>query len=221
MSTALEVANKALQLLALRPIHVLTNDTTEQARVVYDGIHGTVSNLLSQKDWSVNRILKELTGVANDGSYFESYSYVYDIDALTPTFDHLTAVMDTDHCPITEFTQQDPTSGTHVLLANEEKLIISYAQKIVGEAGWLDWFPNWPEYFTNLVAIGLARDVCLRLTKDLQLLQLLERRYNDALTLARGMDIQDNYSREARLSQTSLDAGSGAFVSAHDNHGEI
>lgn len=197
MSTDLQVVNKALRHLGQFPIENLAENTSAVSRAMKDGLADSIKGVLSNYNWTANRVSEESTGTLITPTDAH-WVYRHDITALSATMDSLISVKTGSG----DYTYDFQVVGD-ILDTIEEIITITYTKVITTVA-------DVPEYLASLIAAHLAMESCMVITGDGNKYYAMERIYARELTRAR--------SQELRMNPHGLewmDDNNSSFLCAH------
>jgi hypothetical protein len=154
MVSKVELANMALDALAVDRIASLTEASTP-ARLVQRRIDGAIEAVLELSDWSFARAIVALAEVTND-DWNQRYERKYDLPSDVLAVIRIVPEIDIPNTPPIDF---ELANGA--LYTSFPEVRIQYTRRAMDPAAW-------PRNFTEAVALKLAMDVAMPLTRKRQ-----------------------------------------------------
>lgn len=167
-----DLANQALAHLSRDTIRDL-DGTSVAAIHMKANIQAAIEEVIEEYDWPQCRVTQTLTTVELDDMRGWTYAYAIPSDCV-----FIWGIKIPGDDDVKEFEvgmSSNPDSDTSYIFANDASLYIRFGSR---RASLSRFSPQ----TVALMALNLARKACMPLTKDKQLLQLLDRRYTLALS---------------------------------------
>jgi len=199
MSDRLDIYNRALLSLGAEPLTEETGTTTVH-KIIEGFYEESVIAMFEARPWSWSSGIDESTGV-QDGNEWR-HSLPAGPAGITPMRAHRVLPVGTFWTgPINAQNSTVPTRQLNWrqegadIVTDEQTVLIQWAGAVTDETAW-------PWSFANAVAARLAFDICIPITKNVELLQVMAAKYTSAMTEAERDD--DSRGRADKRQATSL-----------------
>jgi len=204
MATNLDIANRAIREAGGQPITqtLLDTPTTATSKITSEAFVGSIEEVLSEYQWHINLVTESSTGVTT-GMPDTVFAYNHDLSALANTLDRLVTIFGSDGVQLTNWRMEGQALHT-----DYETIYIQYTFPMTSVA-------TFPPYLSSLIAIHLARSICIPLTGDENRRALLDNKYMSMLSKAKTQASRQNPP------QTFMDDSSSTYISAHQGYGRI